>query len=661
MQYRGIDRKLKRASVGVAVFEGPDLILRSANDAYLRMVCRTTSTVGTAWSAIFPELVGTPVHDDFQLAWSGGRVERQDMPVSLLRSGELTERFYTFTLDPTYDDDGVLDGVVFASFDVTKLVVTRREAQARAEQMQARETSFRALFDALDEGVCLVEMMEGEAGQYVDYRYLEANEAFTRQTGLADPIGKTATALVPGLDVSWVERYGRVLTTGTVTRFQDDVPSLGRSFEVFASRVGGKEQRQVGVVFKDVSEQLRLEAREREMLEAEQAARRLAEDVSRLKDEFLLTVSHELRTPLTSMLGWLSLLRSDRVPANRIAHGLEIVQRNAKAQAQIVEDLLDASNMLEGKLRLDISVLELRAIVESSLETLRPAAAARDVRLEWAYECAGTVRGDARRLHQIVWNLLSNAVKFTSKGGRVHVALRPLESSVELTVRDTGIGLSPELVRGAFDRFRQADGSTTRIAGGLGLGLSIVRGLVELHGGTVEACSEGVGLGSTFAVRLPAALAGMGERVSTIPAALSPTVACPPELEGLSVVAMGTNEDSREITRHLLESCGATVRVAASVEEALELLGDSPADMLVADVDELDASGFELIERVRAHEARAGRAEVPAIALTADARTELRARCLRAGFDGHVPKPLEPLELLAVIASLSKRRGRPEA
>ncbi|EPX63806.1 Chemotaxis protein methyltransferase CheR [Cystobacter fuscus DSM 2262] len=393
------------------------------------------------------------------------------------------------------------------------------------------------------------------------------------------------------------------------------------------------------------------------LLASEKAARQEAEEANRLKDEFLATVSHELRTPLTAMLGWVQVLRNGNLPPEKRERALETVERNARAQGQLIEDLLDVSRIMSGKLKLDVGPVEVGHVVEQALESVRPAADAKGLRLQTALDSTGHVMGDAHRLQQVVWNLLSNAVKFTPKGGRVQVFVERRDSAVEITVADTGRGIAPEFLPHVFEHFRQAEGLLTRRAGGLGLGLSIVKQLVEMHGGTVAAFSEGVGQGATFTVRLP--LSAAMRREATLPPSLQhahPGIPCPPELTGLRVLVVDDEQDTRELLRTLLEECHAEVSTAASVAEGLERLKQELPDVLISDIGMPGEDGFHLISRVRALPPKEG-GRTPAVALTAYARVEDRTRALLAGFHSHVPKPVEPVELLVVLASLSGRFG----
>lgn len=387
-----------------------------------------------------------------------------------------------------------------------------------------------------------------------------------------------------------------------------------------------------------------------------------AEAANRTKDEFLATMSHELRTPMTAILGWAQLLRSNTLKESDFKHALEIVERNARAQTKLIDDLLDISRIITGKLRLDVRLVDLAAVVEAVIDSLRPTAEARAIRLQTMLDPqAGPVSGDTDRLQQVVWNLVSNAIKFTPKGGRVQVMLARVNSHVEVTVSDSGKGISAEFLPHVFDRFRQADGSTTRRQGGLGLGLSIVRQLVELHGGSVSVESAGEGQGATFTVQLPLMVTRRSDAGD--PARRHPTAGgdtsfdCPPSLTGLRVLVVDDEPDTRELLRKVLEGCGSEVTTAGSAAEALAAFAESKPDVLISDIGMPEEDGYELIGKVRARE-KGTTDRIPAIALTAYARVEDRVRALNAGFQVHVPKPIEPAELVAVVASLTGRTGK---
>jgi PAS domain S-box-containing protein len=401
--------------------------------------------------------------------------------------------------------------------------------------------------------------------------------------------------------------------------------------------------------------------RERERLLAEaERARAQAETASRVKDEFLSTLSHELRTPLTAIVGWTYLLRGGRLDEATASRGLEAIERNAAAQARVISDILDLSRMVGAKFRLNVRTLQLAPVVAAAIEPLIPAASAKNLRIQTVLDpSAGLVAGDPDRLRQIVWNLVSNAVKFTPRSGRVTVRVeRDPPSGVRLVVEDTGEGISREFLPHVFERFRQGDSSNTRSHGGLGLGLAVARHLVELHGGTIDARSEGEGRGATFTVTLP--IADPAQLPPAAPAPLADPnqttslMADAPDLRGVRVLVVDDGEDVREVVSAVLGQCGAEVQAVGTASEALQTLARFAPHVLVSEVEMHGETGFSLIQKVRALPAdRGGR--VPAAALSAYSRTDDRVQALLAGFQIHVPKPIQPTELVAVVASLAAR------
>jgi signal transduction histidine kinase len=397
-----------------------------------------------------------------------------------------------------------------------------------------------------------------------------------------------------------------------------------------------------------------------ELLAREQAARAQAEAASRAKDDFLATISHELRTPLTAILAWPLILRGKLDDPDAVGRGLEVIERNAKLQAQIIEDLLEVSRIITGKMRLDPRPTPLTPILESAVDAVRSAAEAKGIILKTLVdEAVGQVYADPDRLQQILWNLLSNAIKFTPQGGRVEVRLKRGRTGVEIAVADDGIGISPEFLPHVFERFRQADSSTSRRHGGLGLGLSIVRHLVELHGGTVRADSAGAGQGATFTLELPVLEARGAAALERRPAALEqvPHAVGGEGLAGLRLLVVDDEPDTLEMLTAALAGFGAEVKGSSSAAEALAALPGWGADVLVSDIGMPGEDGYALIRRVRALPPEQG-GNTPAAALTAFARTEDRVRALSAGFQIHVPKPVEPVELVAVVQNLARQTGK---
>ncbi len=377
-----------------------------------------------------------------------------------------------------------------------------------------------------------------------------------------------------------------------------------------------------------------------------EGARAEAEAASHAKDEFLAVLSHELRTPLNAILGWTHMLRRGTLKATAVDRALDVIERNAKLQMQLIGDLLEVSQIISGKLRLDVHPVDLAPLTAASLDAFQPAACAKDIGLESHIEPVRPILGDPARLQQILWNLLSNAVKFTPQRGRVHIGLVQAGAAAQITVADSGVGIEPAFLPYVFDRFRQADSSYARTFGGLGLGLAIVRQLVQLHGGTVTVQSAGKELGSTFTVTLPSLTATLDSASS------DPRVTAAHSLEGLRVLVIENEPDSRLLFTLLLEESGAHVTAAASAGEALALLDARTVDVIVADIGLPDEDGYAFIRQVRARED--GPHHVPALALTAYARAEDRDRALASGYQMHVAKPVEPDQFIAAVASLAR-------
>jgi len=415
----------------------------------------------------------------------------------------------------------------------------------------------------------------------------------------------------------------------------------------------GKPYRLAGLGW-DITGRKRAEEEREQLIQREQTARTEAERANRVKDEFLATLSHELRTPLTAMLGWLSMLRTARLDQETAAHAIETVERNARAQAQLIEDLVDVSRIAGGKLNLEVRPMDLMPVIAAAVDIVRPAANAKGIKIEISNdESLGPVSGDPARLQQVIWNLLSNAVKFTPRDGRVDVSLRRYESSAELVVRDNGLGIQPDFLPNVFDRFRQAESPVTRTHRGLGLGLAIVRHLTELHGGTVTAESPGAGKGATFTIRIP--LAAVQSEPGKFPGARQLETAAPEKtrqpLEGLRVLVVEDEPDARELLALALEVSGATVEVVESVQEALDNLKTFRPDVLLSDIGLPIESGYDLIRKVRLLPSEAS--NIPAVALTAFVTEKDRQLVLAAGFQEHLAKPVDPTLLVEVIERLA--------
>ena len=432
---------------------------------------------------------------------------------------------------------------------------------------------------------------------------------------------------------------------------RETVEALSQAHE--AERLLATEKERLAVA---LAEMQQLEDARNQLLEREQAARASAEEANRLKDQFLEIVSHELRTPLNAILGWSDMLRTAKIEGLKRDRAYQIIFDSAKRQAQLIDDLLDVSRIMSGKLRLERGLVDLEDVVRAAMQVVQPVAEGRKVRITLdAEETTGRVYGDRARLQQIVWNLLANAIKFSNEGGSIEMHLRRRRNGLELSVSDAGLGIAPDFLQSVFEPFRQADGTTTRVHNGLGLGLSIVKHLVEAHAGAVTAHSSGEGQGATFTVRLP---------VVTLPAAtvatadrqlaLGDAAASPEYLDGISVLVVDDDEGSRQVVAAHLQVHRASVLTAESAAQAFELLQREHVDVLLADIAMPGEDGYSLIKRVRAM-GRAEVASVPAAALTAFARNEDRQQAMQAGFQVHLTKPIDALTLVNAVAALGRK------
>ena len=409
----------------------------------------------------------------------------------------------------------------------------------------------------------------------------------------------------------------------------------------------------------DITDRKRVDEERKRLLDIERAARVEAERTSRMKDEFLATLSHELRTPMNAILGWTQLLKRDQQDPEMLSEAISVIEQNVRVQTQLIEDLLDMSRIISGNMRLDVQRVELSEIINASMEGVKPTAETKGVRLEKVIDrLVGSIRGDPARLQQVLWNLLTNAIKFTPKGGKVRVFAEVMQSHVEISVTDTGEGISPDFLPHLFERFSQADGSTKRKHRGLGLGLSIVKNLVEMHGGTVRANSRGEGQGATFIIQFPlqAPKSSEGEEDPPHPRMLLSGLSVEgerPNLRGVKVLVVEDEADARELVTRFLVKCEALPAVAASAAEAQKLLLTFKPDVIVSDIGMPQKDGYEFIRDVRKQGLT-----TPAVALSAYVRAEDRIRSAQTGYQTHLAKPVEPAELLSVIASLAGRYER---
>jgi PAS domain S-box-containing protein len=586
-------------------------------------------------------------------------IAEEDDVVAHLRRGEKIDPYETvrqardrrklnvlLTVSPIRDGRGR----IIAASKVARDITARKQADEERERLAA-------IIDSSDDAI---------VGKTLEGIITSWNRGAEQMFGYsaAEAIGQHITLIIPPElhaeedDVLAHLRRGEKIDHYETVRQAKDGRKLNISLSVSPIRDGRGRIIGASKVARDITARKQADQERERLMAREEAARRTAEEANRLKDDFLATVSHELRNPLNSIVGWAALLRSNKLDEEKSERAVEAILRAAQAQDQIIGDLLDVARIINGRLRLDIRPLQLIKVLQGAIETMRPAIEAKQIRLQTILDpAASPLAGDSTRLKQVFWNLLSNAVKFTSTNGRIQILLRRINSHIEVVVSDTGIGIEPGLLPYVFDRFRQSDSGTSRQKSGLGLGLAIVRSLVELHGGTVRADSKGPGQGASFTVRLPTLIAlstsdkersfsPVGEEI--IPAASVPL------LKSLRVLVVDDDAGAREVASTILAQAEAEIRTAENVSKALAIMDQWQPDVLVADIGMPEVDGYELIRRVRARSPQSGGA-IPAAALTAYARTQDRLRVLSEGYQTHVPKPIQPAELIMVVASLAKR------
>jgi PAS domain S-box-containing protein len=642
-----------------------DGIIASDPDGYVTYMNGVAETL-TGWTN--DAALGTPLVDVFHIVNETTRQPVENPAGLVIRSGHVvglanhtvlisrdgTERPITDSAAPIRDDGHIL-GVVLVFRDFTE---QRRAEEAIAEQREWLETTLQSIGDAViatdvrGRIVFMNPVAEHLTGWQIDSaRDRPCTEVF-------NIVDETTRGLIENPVM-------RVLQDGAIVGLANHMILIAadgseRPIDDSGAPIRDRDGHVVGVVlvFRDVGERRRLEAereaaaRERErLLVAERTARAEAERANRLKDDFVAMVSHELRTPLNAILGWTDIMLRRQNDQATVARGLDIVARNTRLQTQLISDLLDISRIVSGKLRLDLQGVDLASVIDAAVETVQHAADQKGVAIERQLDTTlGPMTGDPARLQQIVWNLLSNALKFTPKGGRVRIVLRRTGAQAEIIVEDNGAGIRPDFLPYVFDRFQQADASRTRRFGGLGLGLSIVRNLVEFHGGTVKAASAGEGNGATFTIVLP-----MTAPPELRTEELAPTDANVEEisLANIRVLVVEDEPDTAEFIINLLAMHGADVVTAVSAREALEAVVHARPDILISDIGLPEMDGYQLMEQIRKMNVADG-GGIPAVALTAFARSEDRTRALRAGYQTHLAKPIESTELVATVASFAE-------
>jgi len=671
-------------------------IIESADDA---VISKTLEGIITSWNKgaerIFgytaDEVIGKPVmilipadHEDEEptiLARlrAGDRIEHYET-VRVRKDGRLID--ISLTVSPIRGPNGQIVGASKIARDITEQKQARKALDDALERLKLALDAARLGDWSWDAKTNFVNMSETAAnifgippGPQMTWDAMsellhEEDRHMAKvavDEALANHTDYDVEYRVPrdGSSEVWVSSKGRGIYAGDGTI----VGMLGFVQDISARKSNEETLRNQAEALRTLNERsTRLyETATKARAQAEKAATenerlyRQAEESSRLKEEFLATISHELRTPLSAILGWTRMLRLGQLSPENSAKALDTIERNARAQAQLVDDLLDVSRIITGKLRMDVRPSDPNSFIDAAVEAVKPAAEAKGVRVQKVIDTAPiSIPGDPVRLQQVVWNLLSNAIKFTPRGGRVQIRSERVNSHLEIVVSDTGQGISSDFLPHVFDRFRQADQKTSRQHGGMGLGLAIVRHLVEMHGGTVSANSDGEGKGATFTVQLPIApvyqVDSSGSRVHPGARDLLPPNDVTDRLDNMKILVVDDEADTRELLRQGLEYCGATVSVAGSAAEAVEAVMAKPPDILISDIGMPGVDGYDLIRQIRRLPAASG-GKVPAIALTAYTRTEDRLQALRAGYDMHVPKPVELAELVAVAASVVRRNS----
>jgi PAS domain S-box-containing protein len=631
---RGSEEKfrefLEHAPASVAMFDR-EMRYVAVSRRWMQDFNLSGEIIGRSHYEVFPEIPER--WREIHRRCLAGAVEKSDEDRFERADGSVD--WVKWEVRPWFDTTGEIGGIGIFSEDITE----RKRAE---EALRESERQLRTLADTVPQLIWMAEA-DGNIFWYNQRWY--------------DYTGTTAEEMVgwgwqsvhdPKILPKVLEQWHSSLATGKPFEMEFPLRGVDGVFRWFLTRVNPLPDSQGRIVrwFGTNTD-----------IEESRRARQVAEESSRLKDEFLATVSHELRTPLTAIVGWTSLLKSEQLDEGTTSHAIQVVDRNARSLTQLIENLLEVTRGQTGKIRLNLRAVELASVIQAALDAVLPAAEAKQIRLHTVLDPkAGLVTGDPDRLQQVVWNLLTNSIKFTPEGGRVQVSLQRMTSHVEITVSDTGCGISREFLPFVFDRFRQADASTTRAHGGLGLGLSIVRHLTEMHGGTVSAYSPGKQQGSTFVVRLPLTSRQAEVGGKAVPYPNTGYIAGDSSriLQGVKVLVVDDEPDTLELLRIVLELSGALVVTANSAAKALERLEETDPDVLLSDIGMPDKDGFDLIREVRSLPPERG-GRVPAVALTAYTRAEDRTTTLAAGFDMHIPKPVQPADVVAAVANLTPR------
>jgi PAS domain S-box-containing protein len=616
----------------------------------------------TGWKQV--DAAGKPLQDVFHIVDAQTRNIVESPVVKALREGEMVglsnhtvliskdavEHFIDNSATPIRNaSDGTIVGAVMVFHDVTR----RREVE---QNLEASEIRYRRLFEAAHDGILILSASTFKITDVNPFMLELLNFPATHF------IGKELWEIGIFHDKEANQKAMRELSNKGAARFEDlplqDRNGRSHPVEIVANIYQEDRKPVIQCNIRDISERVQFERQREALLVNEQAARMEAEAANRAKDLFLATLSHEVRTPLNAILGWVSIIRNEKCNAADLKEGMEVIERNCRMQSQLIEDVLDVSRIVSGKMELQVGPCELIDVINAAIDVVRPAAEAKQIGFDISLDpAASRASCDARRIQQVVWNLLANSVKFSPSGRLIRISLTRVRSTAQIEISDEGQGISAEFLPHVFDRFRQAESSTRRKHGGLGLGLSIVKHIVELHAGSVQASSGGAGRGAVFTVNLPVRAVHV-----MIPAPKSEFRDPPPlellklRLDGLNVLAVDDEADARRLLTKVLGEAGANITAVASVSQAMTAIGNACPDVLLSDIAMPDQDGYDLIRRVR--NAELSVKVLPAVALTAFAHKDDRLRGLLAGFQVHVAKPIDPHELVAVIATLAGRTNQ---